>query len=686
MKDHRMSRRARRAGALALATVGLVGTHAAPGWGAGWVPAAPVGGPTVLADDTPFVAGSAGSAVAAWTVPTLDPDVNMLAVAAREPGAAPAAGAAVSGANAADAPSVAGNATGTIAVAYTATTPAPAEDAIVTLRVYQAGRFVSQHVISGTDAGDAASEATVAVAPDGSILLAWLAEETTTTARAVVRRPNGSVGAPFQLSNIGNAAEMDAAADGSGFLTAFTREDGDTTSIEVVRVPLAGGSTTPQTLAAGTVDPNTGFGDTLGTPVVAAGGGRAAVAYSLYRENPDSTQTLEIHGAIGTVAGGVGAAPVKLSGTHGEAERPAIAAGPNGTIAVTYGDGANGGTTNLVVAAPGATWGAPQGIAGTTVRADLGVLPDGSVLVGLANARLEGFLRRPDGTTAPVGPADPTGITGGSVAGDGAGHVVAAFRDAIGGVSLAAYDAAGPRPGTVEVPEEGRAGERLSFASSGAVDAWSDVAGARWAFGDGAGADGARVTHVYEEGARRYDVVLTLRDSLGNESALVQSVGIRGRDGTPPPPPAPKPAPPTPPGHPDTIAPVLGKVVLSRSIFRVAPGATAIAAGRTSVRAGSVARFRTLEPGRVRVVISRMADVPSGRSACRAAGLPVRSKTGGPRRVKIERTLGAGTHRIRLTGRVGRKALARGRYELRVSVADASGNRSKAQVTRFTLC
>jgi hypothetical protein len=69
-----------------------------------------------------------------------------------------------------------------------------------------------------------------------------------------------------------------------------------------------------------------------------------------------------------------------------------------------------------------------------------------------------------------------------------------------------------------------------------------------------------------------------------------------------------------------------------------------------------VLRFHSSEPGSLSIALRRGT---SGRLR------------------KLTRTVGAGPGRVALSGRLGRKRMAAGRYRLTVTVRDAAGNRSQ---------
>ena len=111
----------------------------------------------------------------------------------------------------------------------------------------------------------------------------------------------------------------------------------------------------------------------------------------------------------------------------------------------------------------------------------------------------------------------------GYIAADGDGNALTAWADP-NGVFSAGFDGAGPRFGTVSLPA-GVVGQALPFSAT-ADDNWSTVAGISWLFGDGTGAAGASVSHVYGA-AGSYVATARATDTSDNVSEL--SVVRRGR-------------------------------------------------------------------------------------------------------------------------------------------------------------
>ena len=115
----------------------------------------------------------------------------------------------------------------------------------------------------------------------------------------------------------------------------------------------------------------------------------------------------------------------------------------------------------------------------------------------------------------------------------------------------------------------------------------------------------------------------------------------------------------------DKVAPVLSNARLSHRRFRAGRAATPVAA---AVPRGTVLRFRSSEAGTLRIAIQRLR--PAQRPRLRRVGT-------------LTRRIAAGSGRIRLTGRIGRRALRPGTYRLRLTAVDAARNRSVPRLVRF---
>jgi hypothetical protein len=136
---------------------------------------------------------------------------------------------------------------------------------------------------------------------------------------------------------------------------------------------------------------------------------------------------------------------------------------------------------------------------------------------------------------------------------------------------------------------------------------------------------------------------------------------------------------------PDTVAPLVFNFRAAPALFTVARAATPLAA---RLARGTRFRFALSEAARVTLKIQRV------RAGRRSGGRCVRPT---PRlrhaaRCKRHRTLGAlarsaqsGTNSIRFSGRLGERALRRGRYRAQLRATDAAGNRSAPQGARFRI-
>jgi hypothetical protein len=139
---------------------------------------------------------------------------------------------------------------------------------------------------------------------------------------------------------------------------------------------------------------------------------------------------------------------------------------------------------------------------------------------------------------------------------------------------------------------------------------------------------------------------------------------------TPPPPGA---------GGADTTAPRLSAVSLSHRRFRVA--AAHAAASASKVPAGTAFRFTLSEPASVRIGFERGANGRRSGKSCVRATRANRSAKPCTRWVRTgvelrSDDLAAGARNVTFSGRIGRHALAVGRYRATLTATDPAGNRS----------
>lgn len=208
-----------------------------------------------------------------------------------------------------------------------------------------------------------------------------------------------------------------------------------------------------------------------------------------------------------------------------------------------------------------------------------------------------------------------------------------------------------------------RAGEQLSATSGG----WTNLPTAfkfKWLScppsatpGDVTGctevAGASGPTHVIApaEVGRRAVVEVTAENSYGQETALSAPTAAIVEAGAE----APREEPVA-----DTTAPVLSKLSLSRLRFHLG-GAN----GRRASAGGTVLHFTSSEAATLSVAILR---------AKQAKALTV-----------VHRAIGSGHGQLALSGRVGRRPLAPGRYRLSVTATDAAGNVSKPSSLSFAV-
>jgi hypothetical protein len=137
----------------------------------------------------------------------------------------------------------------------------------------------------------------------------------------------------------------------------------------------------------------------------------------------------------------------------------------------------------------------------------------------------------------------------------------------------------------------------------------------------------------------------------------------------------------------DATAPVITRLSLSRKRFAVARKRTPVSARRRKARKGSSIRFRLSERARTTLTIQlRTRGFRKGR---RCVGRRPRGKKRARRCTRfvkkgaLRRRSRAGKNTVAFSGRIGRRALRRGRYRLVAVAKDAAGNRSKARRASF---
>jgi Tol biopolymer transport system component len=155
-----------------------------------------------------------------------------------------------------------------------------------------------------------------------------------------------------------------------------------------------------------------------------------------------------------------------------------------------------------------------------------------------------------------------------------------------------------------------------------------------------------------------------------------------------------RPSPPAGPGGGDSpaardlVAPVLSKARLSRRRLRIGRKPTARVA---KVGRGTVLRFTSSEAAKLTLRFERprpgRRTTAKGRRVCK----PVKHRpkrracTAYRRDGTLTRQIRSGPGRVALSGRIGRRALRRGRHRLTLVATDAAGNRSRAVRLSFRI-
>lgn len=138
---------------------------------------------------------------------------------------------------------------------------------------------------------------------------------------------------------------------------------------------------------------------------------------------------------------------------------------------------------------------------------------------------------------------------------------------------------------------------------------------------------------------------------------------------------------------PDTTAPVIAALSLRPTRFAVAKRATALVA-RKRAHKGTTARYTLSEPAEVTFAVRR---ATSGRRVGKRCVKPTKRLRHARPCTRL-RTVGSlvrfgssGANQFGFTGRLGKRKLPAGRYQLQARAADAAGNRSAKRTVGFTI-
>jgi hypothetical protein len=160
-------------------------------------------------------------------------------------------------------------------------------------------------------------------------------------------------------------------------------------------------------------------------------------------------------------------------------------------------------------------------------------------------------------------------------------------------------------------------------------------------------------TSPFALAAGTYTVVATQADDVGNSgstTARTFTVGAGGGGGETP--------------GVDRVAPVLSRVSLSATRFAVTKTRTVLTAAK-ALKRGTTIRYTLSEVATVKLTITRAGKTKAINTLTR------RSKKG--------------ANRIAFSGRIAKKALASGRYTLRLTATDAAGNRGGVKKLSFRI-
>jgi hypothetical protein len=138
---------------------------------------------------------------------------------------------------------------------------------------------------------------------------------------------------------------------------------------------------------------------------------------------------------------------------------------------------------------------------------------------------------------------------------------------------------------------------------------------------------------------------------------------------------------------PDTSAPKITLLRLSRTAFRAAASGGPFRTARAAI--GTIVSFTLSEPGSVRFTVDRSAAGRTVKGRCVKPASSNRGRRGCRRWVAVKGSFtvagGRGTNRIELRGRIGGRRLAPGRYRLNARETDPASNRSRTVRTAFRI-
>jgi PKD domain len=411
----------------------------------------------------------------------------------------------------------------------------------------------------------------IAAGEDGTVALVWSRKDNGTKKVEAAFRDagTGTWSAPVQVG-VGFGPSVAVAPDGE-VLVAWTRPAGDDSTDGSIANGIAVASRAPGAAAFGAPSDLFTGGDTLDAHAAFGPDGTATVVWdSRSYVFPGSVEQV----SVATRSAGAHAfGPAEaLSPPGASVDSPRLAVGADGTRAVAWNDGNLGSPiVALAIGKPGRAWKRSPDLGGTAgSRAPaVAVTSTGTTLAAWLSPSESKVLS----TVVPLGgdPAPPTvrdEATGPdeylieespALAVDGAGHAVGVWvrqhdlspEDWLiipaGRLRVAAFDEDPPTFAAVDVPGTAVAGTPIAMRAS-APDPFSAVA-VSWDFGDGtATTPGASASHAFTTPGD-YMVTVTATDAAGNTTATSRPIRVVS------PPPSPQPAPPAPPATSPLPAP-----------------------------------------------------------------------------------------------------------------------------------
>jgi len=261
---------------------------------------------------------------------------------------------------------------------------------------------------------------------------------------------------------------------------------------------------------------------------------------------------------------------------------------------------------------------------------------------------------------------------------DDAGDGLAAWTQGPGPVVLhvRGYDATAPTLTGVSIPASATVGAAATF-SAAPFDAWGPLT-TTWSFGDGTAATGTSVTHAYAS-AGTFTASVTSTDAVGNaatSSATVQATAAPAAGGSG--------------AGGGSGGPAISGLSLTHRRFRVGRARTAVSARRRRAPVGTTFSFQLDRAAGVKIAFAKRArGLRSGRRCVKPSRRLRRAHARRcTRRVAIRpaltRAVRAGANAVPFSGRIGRRALAPGRYVATLT-ATADGSAGPPSGIRFAV-